>query len=174
VNAGRTRQLTAAPLLLRLDGENDAIENIAEVEAHNEQEKKAAPVQYGIKWNPRQESPEHWLAYAEENGDWSEPHAGKRIALFDVVETRTHDGYEYSLWRVMRVIERTIDKRGQRLLVPEIEIEGWSYTRLTAAEALRQLRAQGFSEEILPCPSTMAEVLNRNGYRLRPVLKAKP
>ena len=48
------------------------------------------------------------------------------------------------------------------------------YTRLTAAEALRQLRSQGFAEEVLPSPSTMAEVLNRNGYRLRSVLKAKP
>jgi len=49
-----------------------------------------------------------------------------------------------------------------------------SYTRLTAAEALKQLRAQGFTEDQLPSPSTMAEVLNRNGYRLRKVLKAKP
>ncbi len=49
-----------------------------------------------------------------------------------------------------------------------------SYTRLTAAEALKQLRAQGFHEDQLPSPSTMAEVLNRNGYRLRKVLKAKP
>lgn len=49
-----------------------------------------------------------------------------------------------------------------------------SFTRLTAAEALRQLRARGFAEEVLPSASTMAEVLNRNGYRLRPVLKAKP
>ena len=49
-----------------------------------------------------------------------------------------------------------------------------SFTRLTAAQALRQLRAQGFAEEVLPSASTMAEVLNRNGYRLRPVLKAKP
>jgi hypothetical protein len=49
-----------------------------------------------------------------------------------------------------------------------------SYTRLTAAEALKQLRAQGFQEDQLPSPSTMAEVLNRNGYRLRKVLKAKP
>ena len=49
-----------------------------------------------------------------------------------------------------------------------------SFTRLTAAEALKQLRAQGFPEEVLPSASTMAEVLNRNGYRLRPVLKAKP
>lgn len=49
-----------------------------------------------------------------------------------------------------------------------------SYTRLTAAEALEQLRAQGFPEECLPSPSTMAAVLNRNGYRLRKVVKAKP
>jgi hypothetical protein len=49
-----------------------------------------------------------------------------------------------------------------------------AYTRLTAAEALKQLRAQGFAQEVLPCVSTMAEVLNRNGYRLRPVLNAKP
>jgi hypothetical protein len=49
-----------------------------------------------------------------------------------------------------------------------------SFTRLTAAEALKQLRTQGFSETVLPSPSSMADVLNRNGYRLRPVLKAKP
>lgn len=49
-----------------------------------------------------------------------------------------------------------------------------SYTRLTAAEALKQLQAQGFPVEVLPSPSTMADVLNRNGYRLRPVVKAKP
>jgi hypothetical protein len=122
---GRARRLTAAPVLLRLDGGNDAIENIAVVEAHNEQDENAAPVHYLIKWNPRQESPEKWLAYAEEHGHWSEPRAGKRVALFEVLETRIHDGYEYSLRRVMRVIERSIDKHGQQLLVPEIEIEGW-------------------------------------------------
>jgi len=49
-----------------------------------------------------------------------------------------------------------------------------AYTRLTAAAALHQLRAQGFPEDCLLSPSTMAEVLNRNGYRLRPVVKAKP
>jgi hypothetical protein len=49
-----------------------------------------------------------------------------------------------------------------------------SYTRLTAAEALKQLQGLGFDPEVLPSPSTMADVLNRNGYRLRPVLKAKP
>lgn len=49
-----------------------------------------------------------------------------------------------------------------------------SYTRLTAAEALTQLRAQGFADDQLPSPSAMAEILNRMGYRLRTVIKAKP
>ena len=49
-----------------------------------------------------------------------------------------------------------------------------AYTRLTAKEALKQLREQGFSEDQLPAPSTMAEILNRMGYRLRRVVKDKP
>ncbi|WP_430230582.1 ISAzo13-like element transposase-related protein [Nitrosomonas communis] len=49
-----------------------------------------------------------------------------------------------------------------------------SYTRLTVAAALDRLCAQGFSEDCLPSPSTMAQVLNRNSYRLRKVVKAKP
>lgn len=49
-----------------------------------------------------------------------------------------------------------------------------AYTRLTAKAAGEALRAQGIAESELPAPSTMAEVLNRLGYRLRTVLKAKP
>jgi hypothetical protein len=48
------------------------------------------------------------------------------------------------------------------------------YTRLTAAEALKQWCALGFAEQALSSPSALAQVLNRNGYRLRPVLKASP
>lgn len=49
-----------------------------------------------------------------------------------------------------------------------------AYTRLTAKAAEDALRAQGIAEAQLPAPSTMAEVLNRMGYRLRKVIKAKP
>ena len=48
------------------------------------------------------------------------------------------------------------------------------YTRLTAQAALEALRAQGYDAAQLPAPSTMAEVLNRLGFRLRKVVKAKP
>ena len=49
-----------------------------------------------------------------------------------------------------------------------------AYTRLTATAALAAMKAQGYGEEQLPSPSTMAEVLNRLGFRLRKVVKAKP
>jgi hypothetical protein len=49
-----------------------------------------------------------------------------------------------------------------------------AYTRLTAKAAGEALRAQGIFETQLPSASTMAEVLNRLGYRLRKVIKAKP
>jgi hypothetical protein len=49
-----------------------------------------------------------------------------------------------------------------------------AFTRLTAAEALRQLKAQGYGDQKLPAASTMAVVLNRLGYRLRKVVKVKP
>ena len=49
-----------------------------------------------------------------------------------------------------------------------------AYTRLTAASALKELKEQGFSQDQLPGASTMAQVLNRMGYRLRKVVKAKP
>src|SRR5499427_5486092 len=49
-----------------------------------------------------------------------------------------------------------------------------TYTRLTAKAALEALSAQGYREELLPSPSTMAEGHNRLGFRLRRVVKAKP
>lgn len=49
-----------------------------------------------------------------------------------------------------------------------------AYTRLTAKAALEALRAHEYSEDQLPSASTMATVLNRMGFRLRKVVKAKP
>jgi hypothetical protein len=49
-----------------------------------------------------------------------------------------------------------------------------AFTRLTAAEACRQLRALGHGQDTVPPARTMARILNRLGYRLRRVVKAKP
>jgi hypothetical protein len=147
-NLERARRLTDKPILLRLDSGNDAIENIDVVLAHNEQHPDELPVHYLIKWNPRQQDLQRWLACAEEHGEWSEPRPGKRVALFTMNETRTHNGYEYPLRRVMRVIERSIDKHGQPLLLEDIEIEGWWTSLLREEEEIIALYADhGTSEQ---------------------------
>ena len=49
-----------------------------------------------------------------------------------------------------------------------------AFTRLTAQSALNALADAGFSKSGLPSLSSMANILNRLGYRLRKVVKAKP
>ena len=102
---------------------HDGHDNIDVVLEHNESDEVG--VDFLIKWNPRKEDPYEWLDYAEKHARFTAPRPGKRVAVFDYQVTRYHNGYEYQLRRVMRVIERTIDNKGQTLLVPEIEIEGW-------------------------------------------------
>lgn len=49
-----------------------------------------------------------------------------------------------------------------------------AYTRLTASQAIYELKQRGYEKNRLPAPSTMTVILNRMGYRLRSVMKAKP
>jgi len=49
-----------------------------------------------------------------------------------------------------------------------------AYTRLTAKAAVMALKEKGFADRQIPSLSSMADILNRMGYRLRKVLKAKP
>ena len=57
---------------------------------------------------------------------------------------------------------------------PSFTTTSIAYTRLTASQAIAQLEKRGFSCEEIPAPSTMATILNRMGYRLRKIVKAKP
>ena len=51
----------------------------------------------------------------------------------------------------------------------------FGYLKVTAQGVRDQLIAEkGYVDEELPCRQTIGEVLNRLGYRLRPVVKAKP
>lgn len=124
-------ELTAAPLLVRLDSAHDAWDTRIELAGYER-------VDYILKWNPRGHNPAHWAKRAFAEGRVSEPRPGKRVALLSVKDKHTwtdEAGVERSLVcrRVIRVIERSIDKKGQHLLVPEIELEGW-WTSLALAE----------------------------------------
>lgn len=120
----RACRLTDRPILLRLDSGNDALANIDAVLDYNNAHPQA-DIDFIIKWNPRQKDHDYWLELAEKEAQWDEPRPGKRVGLFDVTVTRNWKGYEYRLRRVMRIVERTIDKHGQHLAIPEVEVEGW-------------------------------------------------
>jgi hypothetical protein len=115
--------LTAAPLLVRLDSAHDAWETRLELCAHER-------VDYILKWNPRGHSKSLWQLRAFTEGRISEPRPGKRVAILNDRDTyhwtdATGTKQELSCRRVIRVTERTIDKKGQFLLEPEITLEGW-------------------------------------------------
>jgi hypothetical protein len=119
------RKLTSKPILVRLDSGHDARETRVALARDGSD--------FILKWNPRRQDPSHWLAQAEALGEWEKPREGKRVATFSVDETQVEDGESFRFRRVMRVTERTVDRYGQRLLIPEIELEGW-WTSLDRAK----------------------------------------
>jgi hypothetical protein len=57
---------------------------------------------------------------------------------------------------------------------PELKSER-RYTNLTAKETLQELQAKkGYTKEELPSERTMRDILNRMGYRLKRIQKARP
>ncbi len=82
-------------------------------------------VSYIIKWNPRSEDQLEWARRIFNEGTVTTPRNGKRVGLLTVHIRQVHEGKTYMFKRVMRAVERTIDRDGQRLITPEIEIEGW-------------------------------------------------
>ena len=117
----RARDLTPLPLMARLDSAHDAVENRIWFTDED--------VDFIIKWNPRKQDKAAWLTYARQAGhwvQWSTPRPGKHVAVFTVYEEQVDgQGRAFTFRRVMRVTERTSDKHGQCLMLPEIEVEGW-------------------------------------------------
>lgn len=89
---------------------------------------------YVVKWNPRRQDKDQWVAKAEAIGAFVEKRPGKREALFSETIKRTFAKKTRDFRLVVRVIERTIDKYGRVLLLPEITLEGW-WTSLAENEA---------------------------------------
>ena len=138
--------LTAAPLLVRLDSAHDAWETRIELARHERTD-------YLLKWNPRGQSKSDWHRRAFAEGTISDPRPGKRVAILNVRETHVwtdEDGIKQELAcrRVLRVIERSTDKKGQGLLDPEIELEGWwTSLNLPAEKIIALYQDHGTSEQ---------------------------
>lgn len=137
----KARALTSRKLLARLDSAHDALETRVTLAGHKN-------VSYIIKWNPRKENQKEWARRIFDEGEVSTPRPGKRVGLLTVHIKKVHKGKTYRFKRVMRVVERTIDRKGQILLIPEIELEGW-WTRLDlpAKHVIRLYEDHGTSEQ---------------------------
>jgi hypothetical protein len=142
----RVRQFCKQKLLLRADSAHDAIANLAELSRHRR-------VDIIIKWNPRKQDKHVWAAYGLVKGKTTTPRPGKRVSVFSVKEKHTFtdaDGIERTatLRRVMRVTERTIDKKGQMLLEPDIELEGWwTSLKLSDQEIIELYKGHALCEQ---------------------------
>jgi hypothetical protein len=82
------------------------------------------------KWNPRKQDKAAWIAQAEAAEAFVETRPGKRTALLSLTVERAMGKLKRPFRLIVRVTERTLDKHGQYLLMPAIELEGW-WTSLT-------------------------------------------
>jgi len=141
------RQLTDKPLLVRLDSGNDAADNLGILLENG--------AWFIIKRNPRNsETKQEWL---ENVKNWCKdirrPREGKTVyvgtswkkVVYQASENKEKAreiriGYE--------VTERTIDKHGQILLTPDIELNTWwTNLGLTDDEVIQLYHAHGESEQ---------------------------
>ncbi len=143
---GICRQMTEDPLLFRLNPGNDPAENIGILMENG--------CHFIIKRNLRKESKEDWLKMAEENsGDISHPRDGKTVYTgsdWKEITYRTEDGTEK--WATIRmgheITERTMDQKGQFLLVPDIEVNTWwTNTDFTDRDVIAHYHAHGECEQ---------------------------
>ena len=137
----KARSLTSRKILVRLDSAHDALETRATLADHED-------VDFILKWNPRKEDQRKLADRIFAEGEVTEPRQGKRIGLLTLSFEQRYQGKTYRFSRVMRAVERTIDRKGQLLLLPEIELEGWWTTlEFPAKEVMGLYEDHGTSEQ---------------------------
>ena len=136
-----------APILARLDSGFDSVRLMGEIEACNRtgvQGPRRGPewpqVDWLIKWNPRKTDVAALAAHldADVATHWEQPRAGKRVTRWE--QAVTIESIQRPVRRVLRLVERSIDKHGQVLIVPELTLEGWT-TSLPASFDARNIIA---------------------------------
>ena len=132
------KEITTDPILLRLDSGNDSADNV--------KISIDAGVDFIIKRNLRKESVEDWLEVAKEHGEAHIARPGKTV-------------YRGSVYRKLRDIDkpvrivfdiavRTIDKKGQALIIPDIEVDTyWTSLKDSEYQVIELYHDHGTSEQ---------------------------
>lgn len=132
------KQITSAPLLVRLDSGNDSMENIEVCLDEG--------VDWLIKRNLRQESVDLWLTIAKNGGNAEIPRPGKTVYFGDIEVEK--EGLEQLVRQVYKVTVRESDTEGQTLLIPEVEVETYDTSLNASPQKIVELyHAHGTSEQ---------------------------
>jgi hypothetical protein len=138
-----------APILARLDAGFDSTALMRDMESYN---RIGMPqLDWLIKWNPRTTDVDAVAArlQADPLTRWEQPRTGKRVSVWE--EAPRIEGIARRVRRVLRLIERTIDAKGQVLLVPEYTLEGWTTTlsaeRFSASDIIALYADHGTHEQ---------------------------
>ena len=126
----KSRQLTEAPLLVRLDSAHDAIMTLVTLAGEQ--------VDFIVKWNPRGTDVPARASEVFAKGKMVKQDKKGRIAIMtETVERSYRDENDETrtikVRRVLRASERYFEKDGTPLLVPDVEIEGW-WTNLSVTK----------------------------------------
>ena len=143
---GMAHRLTDQQLLIRLDSGNDAAENYGILIEDGSW--------FIVKRNPRKESKEGWLNELRDCcKDIRHPRDGKVVyvgSTWKKVTYKTEAGESKSIDMriVYEITERTIDKHGQVLMIPDIELNMfWTNLGWTDDEVIESYHAHGECEQ---------------------------
>jgi hypothetical protein len=108
-----------------------------------------AAIDFLIKWNPRKTPVQEWYSQrCDEPALWKTLREGKRVCEWEEDVEFEHAGKRYRMRRYYRMIERTIDKDGIVLLIPDVELDAWNTTlKMTAPEVTALYQDHGTHEQ---------------------------
>jgi hypothetical protein len=116
----------ASPVLSRSDSGFDSVRLLFQQDDEQRAWAEAGrQFEYLVKWNPRKQVMADWATRANEADAWRQERPGKRVALLDLKIERSWQKQKRTFRLVVRLVERTVDKKGQALLFPEYQLEGW-------------------------------------------------
>ena len=141
----RARRLVGPdiPLLVRLDSAHDAAATLLTLSG-------LEATDWIVKWNPRnQDLAQLWKKVSEHGVVTEDPKCpGKKTARFEETLPVTHEGRTIQVRRIIRMVERTIDRNGQSLLLPQYELDGWwTSLELGADEVIGLYNDHGTAEQ---------------------------
>jgi hypothetical protein len=135
---------TEAVLMVEESGFDSARLLFAKAQERDAWAAEGRVLEFITKCNPRKQDKWAWVAKAEAAGVFQETRPGKRVGLLDLPVERAWGKEKRNFRLIVGVTERTIDRKGQHLLAPEIELEGWwTSLDLPAKEVIEHYQYHG-------------------------------